>query len=153
MLHVGFLLMACSACFPTASRTSRPGMAPPTVNWAHPQQASIKKTHHRLPTGQSSRAIFSTEVLTSQMTSLWQVDIRTSQHSFLIFLSGHFPYHLFSCSNKAAILDPQFHHSLTASVSWSHSQKNQSCCLRLSLFRKRTNYRSLNRCVLGQGKH
>ena len=38
----GLVLMACSACSLIEPRTSSPGMAPPTMGWALPQQ-SLRK--------------------------------------------------------------------------------------------------------------
>ena len=39
----GLLLMACSACFLIESRTTSPGMASPTRDWALSHQSLIKK--------------------------------------------------------------------------------------------------------------
>lgn len=40
--------LVCSACFLMASRATSSEGAPPVVNWAFPNQSSIKKTHNRL---------------------------------------------------------------------------------------------------------
>ena len=42
----GCCLLACSACFLIEPRTTRPGMAPPTMGRALPHQSLIKEISH-----------------------------------------------------------------------------------------------------------
>ena len=48
VLLTGLLLMACSACFLIESRTTSPGMAPPTMGWALPCQSLIREMNYKL---------------------------------------------------------------------------------------------------------
>lgn len=62
-----------------ASRTTSPGVAWPTVNWALPHQLSIKKMSHKLATRPIS-CIFSVEVPSSQTTLSSSSQVKTSQN-------------------------------------------------------------------------
>lgn len=50
-LLTDLFLIAGSACFPIPSRTTCPGMAPPTIDWTLPYQLLVKKTPYRLAYG------------------------------------------------------------------------------------------------------
>jgi hypothetical protein len=65
MLLTGLLLMACSACFCIAHRTTCLGMATTTMGQAIAFQSLIKKMSHRLAYSQSYGGIFSTEAPSS----------------------------------------------------------------------------------------
>ena len=68
VLLIGFLSMACSACFLTEPRTTSPGMAPQTIGWALPTQSLIKKMINTgLSTTRPYGDIFLIEVPSSQI--------------------------------------------------------------------------------------
>jgi hypothetical protein len=49
VLFTGLLPMACSTCFLRESRTTWPGVAPPTMHWTLPHQSLVKKMPYRSP--------------------------------------------------------------------------------------------------------
>lgn len=72
---VDYCLLGCSACCLTAFRTNSSRVAPPTVCWALPHQAPIKKMPYSLPIGQPGGDIFSIEAF-FQMTLVCLDDIK-----------------------------------------------------------------------------
>lgn len=77
ILH-GFLICPRATC---------PGMAPPIMIWALPQQLLIKTIAHRFATGQSYEGIFSTKMPSfphmSRFLSSWWKLTRTCPHLFI----------------------------------------------------------------------
>jgi hypothetical protein len=82
-------LIHCSLMEP---RTISPGMAPPTVDWALPNQSVIKKMSRRLASSLIfHRSIFSVENLSSDDSNLCQTDTKLTKTHLISFPR---------CSNK-----------------------------------------------------
>jgi hypothetical protein len=79
VLLTGLRHMACSACFLIESRTSSPGMAPPTRGWALFHQSLIKKMLYWLASSLVLwRYFLNWGSLLSDDISVCQVDIKLS---------------------------------------------------------------------------
>ena len=73
LLLTGLLIKACSICFLRESRTTSPGMAPPTMHWALPHKSLIEKLSYSPILW---RHFLNWGSLLSYNSSLCQVDIK-----------------------------------------------------------------------------
>lgn len=79
----GCCLLICSARFRRQSRTTCPGLTPPTESWSLPDQSWVRRTPPKdLPTGLSGRGSFSVEAFSSWVTLACIELTKPSQYPF-----------------------------------------------------------------------